>query len=590
VRVGTHRVLALGTMVVLLATASPAAAGPLARPAAPSSVAAAAPPPLPSTELSSPAVTSAGSGRVDMFFRSSAGRLVHQYVLPGGSWTREVDLGGQLRSQPAAVSWSPGRLDVFVRGSDDALWHRAYTGGRWSGWESLDGVLASAPAVASWAAGRLDVFARGGNGALYHKWYVSGTGWSGWVNRGGALTSSPTVAAWGANRLDVFARGGDNAIVHKWFTGTAWSGWERLGGNAASQPAAASPGLGMLDVVVRGADQAMWLMTYRQGTGWRGWRSLGGGFASGPGAMATGDDVRIAGRSPNGYVYQAARLSPAGTWGAWARIDSYLPFRRLSTWVDVFDYASLDPATAVPDMRARGVRVLFLGTARFNGTTDFFDAAEAGQWLDLAHRNGIKVVGWYLPAYGDMARDVRRTLAIARFVSPGGQRFDAVGVDIERLDEVSLAQFNQLAVSHLSQVRAQSHAMMTAIVPSPFATDPGNRWQGFPWASIGANSDLVVPMALWSFRSNPDGSAYSADQVYAWVLDQVRRARSASGRPVSVEGGVNDPGTERTPVTADRVARFVDAAIAGGAIGGSHYDYATTLAAFWPTLARLNGL
>ena len=60
-----------------------------------------------------------------------------------------------------------------------------------------------------------------------------------------------------------------------------------------------------------------------------------------------------------------------------------------------------------------------------------------------------------------------------------------------------------------------------------------------------------------------------------------------TGRRAHVEGGVDDPGTERTPVTPERVARFVDAAIAGGAIGGSHYDYATTTDALWPTLARL---
>jgi hypothetical protein len=98
-----------------------------------------------------------------------------------------------------------------------------------------------------------------------------------------------------------------------------------------------------------------------------------------------------------------------------------------------------------------------------------------------------------------------------------------------------------------------------------------------------------VPMALWSFRTNPGGSPFTPDQVYAWVLDQTRRARSLAGRPVTVEGGVDDPGTENTPVTADRVDRFVDAVLDGGAIGGSHYDYATTLAAFWPILARLNG-
>jgi hypothetical protein len=435
---------------------------------------------LPSTELSSAAVTSLGGGRTDLFSRSSAGHLVHQYRPPGGSWTRSLDLGGPLRSQPAAVSWAPGRLDVFARGTDDALWHPVHSRGRWLSWARLGGVLTSAPAVAAWAPGRLDVFARGVGDALYHKWYVSGQGWSAWERLGGVLSSSPTVASWASQRLDVFARGGGNAVYHKWFNGAGWYGWEKLGGNLTSQPAAASAGFGLLDVAVRGSAGVMWLRSYARGSGWTGWGSRGGQFASGPGAAATGARVRLVGRWTTGYIYESLRPSPGAAWSAWIRVDPYLPFRRLATWVDVFDYATLDPATAVPDMRARGVRVLFLATARFNGTADFYDATEAGQWLDLAHQNGMKVVGWYLPAYGDMARDVRRTVAIANFVSPGGQRFDAIGVDIERLDEVSLAQFNLLAVAHLSQVRAQTDTMLGAIVPSPYATDPGNRWARVP--------------------------------------------------------------------------------------------------------------
>jgi hypothetical protein len=296
-------------------------------------------------------------------------------------------------------------------------------------------------------------------------------------------------------------------------------------------------------------------------------------------------------QAPDGLLREIVRPTTTGAWGAYTRIDPLQPFQGLGTWVDVFDYASLDPATAVGDMRSRGVRTLYLSTARFNGTTDFFDAVEAGQWLDVAHANGMKVVGWYLPAYGNMARDVQRTLAIASFVSPGGQRFDAVGVDIERLDEVTLAQFNTLLVSHLSQVRARTDAMMAAIPPSPFATQPGNRWAGFPWSGMAAQSDVVVPMLLWSFRSNPDGSALTAAQVYDYVVGQARQVRSLTGgRPMHVEGGVDDPGTEATPVTADRVDRFVDAVRDGGGIGGSHYDYATTAAALWAPLARLNSL
>jgi len=589
-------------LLVLMALTAAVLGGPPvdARPAAPmapvapagqSAAAQAAPLPLPTTELSSPAVTSSGSGRTDLFTRAGNGRLSYQYRLSGGSWTRPLDLGGALASQPAAVSWTAGRLDVFARGTNNALQHRSYFNGRWSAWENLGGVLTSAPAVAAWAPGRLDVVVRGGGNALYHRYFQSGRGWSAWQRLGGILTSSPTIAAWSPRRLDVFARGGGNAIYHRWFDGTAWRGWERLAGTttATSQPAVAAVAAGRLDVVIRGTDRAMWSKSYRPG-GWTNWTRRGGVFASGPGATARSGALRVVGRSPNGFVYEAVRATPAGAWGGWVRIAHDHVFRQMATWVDVFDYATLDPATAVPAMRARGVQVLYLSTARFNGTSDFFDATEAGQWLDLAHQNGIEVVGWYVPAYGDMARDVRRTLAIASFVSPGGQRFDALGVDIERLDEVSLAQFNQLSVSHLGQVRAQTTMPIAAIVPSPFTTDPGNNWAGFPWAAIGARSDVVVPMALWSFRSNPNGSAYTPDQVYAWVLDQVRRARSLSGRPVAVEGGVNDPAAERTPVTADRVDRFVDAAIDGGAIGGSHYDYMTTAASFWPILARLNAL
>jgi hypothetical protein len=544
----------------------------------------------PATELPTPAVTSSQPGRTDTFTRSSRGNLVHQYRPAGGSWTRSVGLGGVLRSQPAAVSWASGRLDVFARGGDDALWHRWYASGAWSRWESLHGTLTSAPAGSTQASGQLDVFVRGADDALWHRSYVAGRGWSAWERLGGVLASSPAAASWAAGRLDAFVLGADNALWHRWYHASAgWSRWETLGGAWTSPPAAVAPGRGRLDVIVRGGDQALWLKSYVAGTGWTGWSSLRGVFASGPGAAADAGVVRTLGRSPNGLLYESARGAWTGSWSEWTRVDEFAPFRRLGTWVDVFDYASLDPASEVPRMASRGVQVLLLSTARFNGASDFYDAAEAGEWLDAAHRAGIKVVGWYLPAYGDMARDVRRTVAIARFVSPTGQRFDAVGVDIERLDEVSLSQFNTLLVTHLAQVRSRVDAMIAAIVPSPHATDPGNRWVGFPWASVGRNSDVMVPMALWSFRANPDGSAYTPDQVYSWVLDQVQRARASTGRPVSVEGGVDDPGSERTPVTADRVSRFIDAAIDGRAIGGSHYDYATTASSLWPVLARLSG-
>lgn len=553
--------------------------------------AAAAVPALPAPELRSPAITSSAPGRVDVFWRSDGGDLMHQHRPAGGWWTRPVNLGGDLASQPAAASSGPGRIDVVARRTDGRLAHRWLRNGAWSAWRDRGGRLTSAPAVASRQPGGLDVVARGTGGALLQRTLVPGSGWSAWRRLGGTLTSSPAIASWSRWRLDVVARGTGNRLRHRYWTARrGWSPWRSRGRGLRSQPAIAAPGPGLLDVVALGSGGSVRHTRFVAGSGWTGFTARGGNVATGPAATAVGDDVRIAARRSGGRVVELVRTSPSASWSGWRGVDHLRPFRRLGTWVDVYDY-HLDPEASVADMDRRGVRTLYLSTARFTTPTDFVDRAKAGRWLDAAHAAGMHVVGWYPPAYGDMTRDVRRTVAIARYVSPGGQRFDAVGVDIERKDEVTHAQFNRRLVTHLDRVRARTDAVVASIVPSPFTTEPGNNWAGFPWAAVGARSEVVIPMNLWSFRdgcAGPDVCPMSPDQVYTWVLDQTRQARALSGgRPIHVEGGVNDPGNERTPVTPARIARFVDAVRDAGALGGSHYDYATTTDAQWVPLAGL---
>jgi hypothetical protein len=43
-------------------------------------------------------------------------------------------LGGTLTSDPTACSWAPGRIDVFGRGPAEKLVHAWWDGERWS-WE-----------------------------------------------------------------------------------------------------------------------------------------------------------------------------------------------------------------------------------------------------------------------------------------------------------------------------------------------------------------------------------------------------------------------------------------------------------------------
>lgn len=548
-----------------------------------------APSPLPlaDAEPSSPAVVATADGRRELFWVTE-GRLRHRVLESGGGWSRELDLGGDLWSQPAAVA-SAGRLDVFARGQDDSLMWRARTQAGWGDWESLGGRLTSAPAAVSWGDGRLDVLVRGGDNAVYQRTSTHGT-WSGWRRLGGTLTSSPAVASWGPGRLDVVARGVDGRLVHRGYQhGRGWSSWHRLGGRLSAQPSLAAPAVGRLELLAPGADGRLVARSYRRGTGWTDATSVGGEvFTSAPALSAgsTGSVVAAVRRADE--VHLATRTAQG--WTSWEAVDPLAPFRGLGTWMDVYDY-DLDPAETVSAMSERGVRTLFISTARFDTPGDFHDEEALGEWLDEAHAAGMAVVGWYPPTYGDMARDVRRTLAVARFVSPGGQRFDAVGLDIERFGatgEVDRETFNARVVPHLRRVRARTGAVVAAIVPSPFNTEPGNNWEGFPWAGVGAHSEVVVPMALWTFRRYPDDSPWGPAEVHAWVVEQVRQTQALTGRPVHVEGGVDDPGREYTPPTADRVRAFVEAVHDAGAIGGSHYDYATTDAPLWPVLEELN--
>jgi Repeat of unknown function (DUF346) len=540
--------------------------------------------------LTGPAAGSWGGGRLDLFYRNSRdGGLAHQWYVPGplATWTAAESLGGKLTSSPAVASWAPGRYDVFVRGTDNAIWHDVYSG-KLSGWQSVGGKASSSPAAASWGAGRLDVFVRGTDNQLWTKHYAAGAGWSGWTSLGGTLSSGPAAASWGTGRLDVFARGTDNAVWHKWYNGR-WSAWESLGGRLSGEPAVASPGAGRLDVFGRGADSALWTRSYNvSSAGWSPWASLGGRLTSGPSATApAAGAIAVFARGADGrYYYRQRPATPVWAPG-WQVADAALAFRGLGAWVDTLDYPALRPAAVVTDLQARGVRTLYLGTARFNSPADILFPADVAAWLAAAHAAGIRVAGWYVPDYADLARDVRRTLAVASYLSPAGQRFDAVGVDIEYpLNVPSPSAWNQAVATHLARVRAGTARPVAAIVLPPVLMrgwpDP-SRWATFPWPAVGAYADAVAPMSYWTSYT-PASRCAAGDQqycAYQYTRDNILLSRQRTGLPAHVIGGAGDP------ATVAQVADFARAARQSTAAGGSFYDYRTTKPEFWPYLEQL---
>lgn len=283
-----------------------------------------------------------------------------------------------------------------------------------------------------------------------------------------------------------------------------------------------------------------------------------------------------------------------GTWpsggvaasGERARRPSIVAFCGLGAWVDHYDMR-LGPASSVRDLASHRVGTLYLQTARFSDGADLIRPELLGRWLQAAHAAGLRVVGWYLPGYGRwLERDVRRTLAVAGFRGPGGQRFDALAVDIEyRHAAGGGAAFNAGVATHLERVRRAVGAEypLGAIVPAPRGMARyADQWAGFPWRSIAHHVDVVLTMGYWSYRGGC--RAGRRDCPYPYTTANLADATRLTGLPVHAIGGVGDA------VTPAEVAEFARAVRDARPVGASLYDYATTLPAFWPSLEQLDRL
>jgi hypothetical protein len=267
-------------------------------------------------------------------------------------------------------------------------------------------------------------------------------------------------------------------------------------------------------------------------------------------------------------------------------------FRGLGAWVDLYDYDKLDPESSVADMRAHGVKTLYVQTARWNkpamdSSESFMDPALLERWLNAAHAQGMKAVGWYLPAYDDMTRDFRRTRDIARYRTSTGQAFDALGIDIEYRAQVSsISVWNAGVAEHARRVRASlgRRYPIAAIVPAPLQMEVRpDYWAGFPWVPLAGSSDIFMPMTYWSFRH--DCAQKPEHCAYGYTKGSVEKIRTLTGKPhvpVHVIGGVADS------ISADQVHDFVRAAVKAGVYGASLYDYLSTKPEYWAPLAKLN--
>lgn len=237
-------------------------------------------------------------------------------------------------------------------------------------------------------------------------------------------------------------------------------------------------------------------------------------------------------------------------------------------WIDRYDFSKLeDPKAVVAQMAAQGVRTVYVETASWKvpHRTDIVAPQQTQDLIAAAHASGMKVVAWYLPAFTNLAVDMRRVRAALQLRTADGQAFDSFALDIEA-NQVKPVRRRNAALLRLSRmIRSEVGRgyQLGAIVPDELSTSSGNvLWPSFPYAALARYYDVFLPMAYSTFDR-----ARGARAVYRYVAANVRFVQGATGKPVHVIGGVSDAMSRREEAAVGRAAED------SGAIGSSLYKW-----------------
>ncbi|HEX8098630.1 MAG TPA: hypothetical protein VF660_00335 [Actinomycetota bacterium] len=278
----------------------------------------------------------------------------------------------------------------------------------------------------------------------------------------------------------------------------------------------------------------------------------------------------------------AVQLMPTTPAVAAQRSERLRAYEGLGAWVDVYDPRLWQhPVDVVAALRAHGVQTLFLQTSTYRLGAEVFHPRVTATFLEESHRQGMKVVGWYVPDFVDLRRDLRRSLAAVRFRSSSGQGFDSFAMDIEscRVPNPSTRSARLVQLSARVRKAVGRQYPLGAIVISPVATHRvPSGWPGFPYRALSAYYDVFLPMGYYTFRTNGPRAAF---QYTRSTLNLLRQDTGKTNLPIHAIGGLAES------TDAEEAKAFVDAASKYHAIGASMYDFDTSGPEDWSALAKV---
>jgi len=255
---------------------------------------------------------------------------------------------------------------------------------------------------------------------------------------------------------------------------------------------------------------------------------------------------------------------------------SLAAYRGLGSWLDIYETDALDdPEGTVLAMKSYGVRTIFIETSNYNRAKAILYPDLVGAFLDAAHREGMRVVAWYLPDFARLKRDLERSMAATLFRSASGQRFDSFALDIEAsvVEDPAARSRRLLALSAEIRAAVGPSYPLGAITPNPvrLATDTGF-WPDFPYGALTQYFDVFVPM---DYFGSVAGGLRGAHDYTAQAIDLIREGTGDPTVPIHVIGGIADDLNDR------EVRGFVHAVRERGVLGASLYNFSVTGSEDW---------